>query len=151
MSFEVNLYYNDSEFNRVDKNISLIETCQGTLKENTDLANPSIDLQIDWEKSKRCNYAYISALKRYYFVRKIYFVAGGLTRVDLKSDVLMSNKYQIRLNGGVIARNSRLYNMYINDGDIRATQKTNMLLYTLPKKFTPNNGFYVIGMAGVNH
>lgn len=92
MSISIVLYNCTCEQNRVDKSgyISQVATLTGTLREQTDIVSPSIN--IEYSGFPAVNYAYIAAFSRYYYIDDITSLATDLWRFDMREDVLMSFK-----------------------------------------------------------
>ena len=66
--FEIKLYSNTAETNRVDKTnfLTLKATLQGNLKEKTSIINPIINFELS--DVPDFNYVYIAEFNRYYFI-----------------------------------------------------------------------------------
>ena len=62
-----------------------------------------------------CNYAYIPAFRRYYFVSDVTAITSKLFQLTLNVDVLMSFKDEILMNTALIARNENDYSPLITD------------------------------------
>lgn len=112
----IKLYSNNSDINRVDKTsfIVLKKSLEGTLKEETSIINPSIVVSSD-SSILNSNYAYIDSFQRYYFITNITSIRNDLWRLDLKCDVLMSFKDEIKNIKCLVARNENNYNPLLND------------------------------------
>lgn len=113
--FEINLYQNKAEINRIDKTDYLVSvgSISGYLREESSLIEPK--LIIEYEEIPNFNYVYIAKFKRYYFVQEITSVRTRLFRITLKCDVLMSYKEKILNLNCYIARNEYEYNLDIQD------------------------------------
>lgn len=119
---QIIFYNNNSDDNAVPKDLNLLNTLTGELKDTTDILNPSI--LITSNVSLSANYMYIAAFNRYYFITTIEVVRAGLYRVTGKVDVLNSHWQEIK-NCSVIAEKSRnLYNAFIVDGKRKFYQYT---------------------------
>lgn len=141
----IRLYDNHSPVNQVDKDIILLDTLTGTLREESSVLNPTITI----EKSSPTgfNYVYIEEFARFYFIEELTMVRNGLIRLQLKVDPLMSFNAGIKSNKAIIRKSASNFNVLINDNSIRTYQND---LYTY-KQFP--NGFgsnfeYVLVMAG---
>lgn len=88
---EVIFFNNLSSYNVVNKRLEEINRLQFTFKEQSNIINPSLILK----NYKSGNYCYIGDLKRYYYVRDIDLLEGGLFRINCEIDVLMSYKDDI--------------------------------------------------------
>lgn len=140
--FEIILYKNKAERNRVDKS-TYIEKCaelKGTLRESTSILTPVITIQfgkkeidvvesnsewVIWNGNKvvitleevlSCNYVYIPMFKRYYFIDDIVSVRNGLWQISMSVDFLMSFKDKIYAQRAFIERSERFYDdSYVDD------------------------------------
>ena len=92
------------------------------------------------------NYAYIQEFGRYYFVKNITSVRNGVTRLVMHVDVLTSWKTQIRACTAIITRQENAWNLYLNDGSLRAYQDPNV--YTVPFSSGFVGSSFVLAVAG---
>lgn len=114
-----NFYVNSSDKLKVEKDLTQILTNKIiTIIEPVDIFNPIIKLskQIG---SLSFNYIYISDFNRYYFVTEPPTWRGGFYEVKLHCDVLMSFKSGFYTKNVIIKRNSRNYNLYLNDDHMK--------------------------------
>lgn len=150
MSFDIIFYKNRSEPNRLDKTSYLDRYTQisGVLRNSTSIISPTIDIQFEWrqdyvvdgqgtwvisdgkkvilatlEELLQCNYCYIEAFKRYYYITDIVSVRQGLWSISMSVDVLMSYKDIIKQQRGIVARNEFDFNNLLNDVLLPATEK----------------------------
>lgn len=108
----------------VDKRTYLSEhpvELKGETRDNIiDVVNPVI--LVSSEAPIDCNYAYIAAFGRYYFVR-VSVIRAGLYALSMHCDVLMSYRTQIAASKAVARRtkdsgeNGNI-NLYVKDGDL---------------------------------
>lgn len=139
--FEINLYQNKAEINRVDKTDYLVSvgSISGYLREESSLIEPK--LIIEYEEVPNFNYVYIPKFNRYYFVQEITSVRTRLFRITLKCDVLMSYKEKILNLNCYIARNEYEFNLNIQDDllpfeyqkevEIRSSRELQLIKYTI--------------------
>ena len=99
----IRLCINNSEKNKINKSLTSGITLSGTLRNESDVVNPSIAINID--NPTIYNYAYIPEFKRYYFITDFTSIRTGIWRINLKSDVLMSFKDSI-LSSRVLISNT---------------------------------------------
>ena len=90
---DITLYKNNSEKNKISKSLSNGHTLTGTLRNESNVVNPTIIINIDNPTSY--NYAYIPMFGRYYFITDFVSLRTGIWQINLKSDVLMSFKNSI--------------------------------------------------------
>lgn len=103
----------------LDKELVGAVTLTGTLKNNTSVVNPVIEIHSNVALTG--NYMHIPAFNRYYFVTDIVSIRTGLWNVTGHVDVLMSWKTAIRQQRAAIARNENSYNLYLNDDKFQVT------------------------------
>lgn len=122
-AFDLLLYRNSAEVNRVDKTPYLVsvDTITGVLRDECSMQRPSI--LINTLEIPSFNYVYIPVFNRYYYVTSITAVSFGLWRVELNCDVLMSFKDKIKTLSAIIGRQENDYNNYLIDNEI-PTQNT---------------------------
>lgn len=124
MSFVIKLQENTSPSNKVTKSITDIATATGSLREGTNILQPTIlvESQLDSDIIGRVNYAYIEIWHRYYYVTNITLDITGLWLISMHVDVLMSYADGIKAQNCIVARQERRYNMYLDDGWFMAYQ-----------------------------
>lgn len=117
-TFDINLYQNSAEVNRVDKGQFLVGvgTLSGALREECSMLTPSIVYQS--ENVPTFNYVYIPIFNRYYFVTSLSSVSKNVWRMELNCDVLMTYKEQIFLLQGVIGRQEVDFNPLLVDNEL---------------------------------
>lgn len=130
------LYTNNSEDNKLVKDLTLLATFTGELKEATDVLNPVITLTGIDEHIYKLNYVFIPELGRYYFVTDIESVNNNLWALTLHVDVLMSYQTDILNLSGILARQEYNYNMELRDTNIPTLQKTNIQYMKFPNTFS---------------
>lgn len=146
MSFEISLMRNNSAKEQLDKELSVLRTVSGTLKESTSIINPIIKIECDLSDFTRCNYMYIPEFNRYYFVTNINSVYDGLVEFSGHVDVLTTYKDEIRRNNAIIKRQENLWNLYLNDGSFKVYQNPMVLTKSFPGGFTSHE--FVLAVAG---
>lgn len=127
-TFEMDLYKNTAEINRVDKTnyLTSVGSLFGALRTECSIIRPSII--IEQETLPSFNYVYIGAFGRYYFVTGITSVAYKMWRIELNTDVLMTYKNGIALLTAIIARQENDYNDDLIDTEI-PTEKEPTVIY----------------------
>lgn len=146
MSFDINIQRNNSEKNRVTKNISNIMTVSGVLKEETSIIDPIIKIECDLADVTMCNYLTIPAFGRSYFVNNIRSVRNGLVEFSCHVDVLSSFASDIKSNSAIIKKQENDWNLYLNDGSFKVYQNPNVLTKSFPSGF--NTQEFVLAVAG---
>ena len=137
----ITLYNNSSPKIQIGKNLTVVKSMTGELREECDMINPSILIENAGVIS--ANYAYIPEFGRYYFITKITSVRKDLWRVDMHVDVRETYKNQIKANTAVVARSSGYYNLYLPDSKMPLTQDNFNITYTLGSQFD-NAGVFLL-------
>lgn len=124
MSFDVKCYRNNSPTNFVDKELDLLETLNGTLRDGSSIIDPVILVQANAPgfQSNQVNYLYVEQFGRYYYITNIISVNYTLWELHCHVDVLMSYKEQIRQQTAIVARQESQYNLFLDDGIFMAYQ-----------------------------
>lgn len=144
--FNITFYKNNSEDNKLDKDLTQIISMNGDLKNETSIINPVIRIIGSMDNYADCNYMYISAFKRYYFIRDIRSVRNGVLEITAHVDVLMSYKDQIKNCTGIVARNENDYNLYLDDGIFKCYSNPMIQTFNFPNGFKSFN--YILAVAG---
>lgn len=148
MAFDIVLMNNTEELNKITKNPTVVRTLTGTLREETDIVNPEILIEFDGTLTD-CNYMYIQALSRYYFITKIVSVRTKLWRVSAHCDVLKTYSEGILGTTAVVSRNEKKYNLLLNDSMYKVTSNPRIQIANFPNKFEGES--YVLVMNGANY
>lgn len=148
MAFDIVLYRNNSENICVTKNLSLIATVTGNLREETSLLTPSFEVEMSIADALNVNYIYVQAFGRYYYTRAPISVTTGIVRFECKVDPLMSFADEIKANTGIVRRGeyASTFNLYINDGSLVAYQNPYVLTEPFPNGFSGHS--YILLAAG---
>ena len=96
MSITVNLMINSSPKDQINKTLDTFGTYECLLKEATSVIRPTI-LIGNVANLSTCNYMYIPALGRYYYIDDIVSVNDGLWAVSGHVDVLQTYKDKIKI------------------------------------------------------
>ena len=80
MAFNIVLQRNNSEQNKLTKEITDIITVSGELKAETSIIDPVIIIECDLSTVTRCNYMSIAAFGRSYFVNNIRSIRSGFVK-----------------------------------------------------------------------
>lgn len=116
MAVEIQLMNNTSKDLVVDKVLTPLATYSGTFRETVDALRPTFILQ--GTVAANVNYAYIPAFGRFYYVTDRKEVTKDLTELSLYTDVRKSFSTQLANARGIVARNTMIYDMYLNDPKI---------------------------------
>lgn len=148
MAFDIVLMNNQEELNKISKNPATVRTLTGTLREKTDIVDPELDVAFDGTLTD-CNYMYISALSRYYFITKIESVRNGVWRIYAHCDVLKTYAEEILNTEAVVARSESKYNLYLNDSMFKVYSNPRLQIANFPNKFSGES--YVLVMNGAKY
>ena len=146
MSFNVTLQRNNSERNKLTKDISDILTVSGELKTETSIIDPVIIIECDLSAVTGCNYISIPAFGRSYFVNNIRSIRTGLVEFSCHVDVLSTFASQIRDNTAIVRKQENNWNLYLNDGSFKIYQNPTVLTKAFPSGFTTQE--FVLAVAG---
>ena len=146
MSFQILLQVNNSEKNRLDKEVTTISTLTGVLKNETSIINPIILVEGDLSSYVNCNYMQIPVFGRSYFVSNIRSIRRNLFEITAHVDVLSTYKTSIRANSAIVRRQENNWNLYLNDGVFRVYQNTMVLTKDFPSGFSTQE--FVLAVAG---
>lgn len=148
MAFDIVLQRNNSENNRVTKDISDIISVSGVLKAETSIIDPVIMIECDLASVTSCNYMSISAFGRSYFVNNIRSIRAGLVEFSCHVDVLSTYAEAIKTNRAIIRKQENNWNLYLNDGTLKVYQNPNVLTRKFPSGFTTQE--FVLAVAGTS-
>ena len=145
------LYYNKSDKRYMNKQIEAI-TYDGSdhidveFKEDTSIINPTFILRTQ-SKVLTGNYIFVPDLNRYYYIND-YTVSHQRIYINCHVDVLMSFKDEIKKENVIVARNTKLFNMYLEDGKYKVQDRTSVRTVVFPSGFMGHN--LVLGVVGKN-
>lgn len=140
------LYQNLSEYNALDKNLTELISLSGTLREQSSIIDPVINISDIDNYIGSANYAYIPEFNRYYFITNIDSIRENLWRLSFHVDVLYTYREQIRENSAIIERNENEYDLKLNDGLFQTQQNPRIAQFPFPSGFTTWN--FVLAVAG---
>lgn len=142
ITFDINLYKNSAEPNKVDKTaeLSTVGTISGVLRQECSLIDPEIIIQ--YYKPPDFNYCYIANFGRYYYVENIVSMRQNLWRVRLRCDVLMTYKTQILNLNARIARQQYTYSYRQIDSEIPFTNDPEITVQDIPNNLNLGKPHY---------
>lgn len=146
MAFDIVLQRNNSERNKVTKDVSDLLTVSGKLKTETSIIDPVIMIECDLSAVIGCNYMTIQTFGRSYFVNNIRSIRTGLVEFSCHVDVLSSFAAGIRENTAIVRKQENKWNLYLNDGSFKIYQNPNVLTKAFPSGFTTQE--FVLAIAG---
>ena len=140
------LCVNNSEKNKINKSLTAGVTLSGTLRNESNVVNPSIVINI--ENPTIYNYAYIEDFKRYYFITDYVSLRTGIWQINLKSDVLMSFKDSILASSVLInSTETTGKNNYLSGSSWVSNCKAKTDILTFSQGLL-DNGQYILITAG---
>lgn len=123
----------------------------GTLKNNTSVRNPVIQLRLaDYDNARQCNYCYIEDFSRYYYIDDIRIV-NAIIEISMTVDVLESYKDDILNSTQLVARQENKKNYSIIDDRLPMCSDVSITCHYPDKTydtFTTSEGFFVLGTTG---
>ena len=146
MAFDILIQQNQSEKNKIDKDVTTLATITGTLRQETSIIDPVFIVAGDLDDFIDVNYLTVDSFGRSYFVNNIRSVRSGLVELTCHVDVLSSFAAAIRSNTAIIRRQENNWNLYLNDGTFKVYQNPIVLTKAFPSGFTTQE--YVLAVAG---
>lgn len=144
MSIQITLYRNQSEQIAVTKTLTEIATYTGVLRQGVSIKTPVVQFQGDFPVN--CNYFYIPAFQRYYYVTDIASLRNSYYEISGRVDVLMSFRDAIRAQTAVIERQEKKWNLYLEDNRFRIYQNSMIGTMKFPYGFAHEQ--YLLSMRG---
>lgn len=142
-----------NERNAVSKDVTAITTLSGDLKNECDIIDPVIQIEIPAGTPQatlvyNCNYAYIADFGRYYFITGIKGIAKGIIEISLHVDVLYSWKTQILAQSCIVARQEKsdYACLHLSDSYIRTYNDPYHLTKEFPTGFSTTK--FILAVAG---
>ena len=144
--FIVDFYYNHSDADHLNKNITNKRRIFGELRNETSIISPV--LRIQWNGAFNYNYCYIPIWNRYYYIKDPLSYRNNIIELSLEVDPLMSFKEDIRnLNAVINKQESQNINLYLDDGDWVMENKMFNQIYSFSQGFN-QSGEFVLIVAG---
>lgn len=144
---DITLYVNNSEKNKIGKNLTNDLSLSGTLRDATNIINPVILIELN--EIGNYNYCYISNFNRYYFITDITVIRTGLFAISLAVDVLESFKTDIK-NLSVILLNTQNVGVsnYLPSPVFRNNVKSKTDILNFPNGLNDSGEFILITAGG---
>lgn len=139
------LQKNNSEDNRVGKDITDVATVSGSLKNESSVVNPVILIESS-DLASNVNYMTIPEFHRKYFVTDIVSVRNSLVEIHAHCDVIETYAPQIRQQRAIVSRQQNKWNLYLDDGMFKTYQNAQIVTKAFPAGFT--NTEFVLAVAG---
>lgn len=140
------IYQNNTRDNQRTKNITLIASMSGTLREGSSIIDPV--LKIQGSLPYNANYFYIPEFHRYYFVTDCVALRNNIYELHGHCDVLSSAGEGLNSCFGIVRRQENAWNLYLDDGVFKAYSNPNVVQKAFPSGFSTSNMCYVLAVAG---
>lgn len=125
---------------KVHKNLSILGSYSGTLKEECSMINPVIKLQIPESTASQANYAGVTGLDRtyYYFIKDKVMIRSGIVELHLEIDPLMTYETEIKNLVCTVDRteSQEVTNAFIIDNEYQILACENIITKKFPIGFT---------------
>lgn len=143
----ITLYINNSEKNKIGKNLTNDFSLSGALRDATNIINPVILIELN--EIGNYNYCYIPDFNRYYFITDITVIRTGLFAISLMVDVLESFKSDIK-NLSVILLNTQNVGSsnYLPSPVFRNNVKSKTDILNFPNGLNDSGEFILITAGG---
>lgn len=145
MSFSVSIGTCASEKRALDKSFSAVTTATGTLRNESNVVNPSILVEVGVGTIATCNYMEIPTFGRKYYITDMTSMGDNLTLVSGHCDVLATYAQGIRQNTAIVARSATQgnWNLLMTDNQIKLNNRKKVIVR---KGFTafPKNQFSMV-------
>lgn len=142
----IEIYENHSVSNERNKQLLLMASLTGTLRESCSIIDPVI--RIEGTLPPTANYLYIPDFKRYYFINDIISIRNSLYEIHAHCDVLCSAGENLNNCEGVVRRQENNWNLYLDDGVFKAYSNPNVVQKAFPSGFSTSNLTYILAVAG---
>lgn len=146
MSFSITLGKNSSPANKLTKNFTGKLYLSGTLRNESEIIDPTIIINTTSADIFSCNYMQISTFGRSYFITSIKSIRNGVYEVQGHCDVLSSFASEIRANNAIILRQEHNFNLLLNDDVFKCKQNSRIAYKKFPSQLGDFN--YILTVAG---
>ena len=142
MSISISFGVTTSEKRQLDKSVSYALSLSGTLRNETNVVNPTILVEANVSTLAGCNYMSIPAFHRQYFITDVRSISDELCEVSGHCDVLSTYKAGIRSNIAIVGRSATEgnWNLFLTDPMLKVTNKSNIIIKKGYSSF-PKNQF----------
>ena len=145
---QIDLYSITDDPRKLEKTLDTADTRTGAVRGAIDVLRPEVLVE---GGVVLANYAHIPDFGRYYFIEEREAVRKGLQRLQLRVDVLMSYKDQIKTCPAVFDRSQNLDDAYLSDGSLPVHSFQRLATIPFFREFTFGDKFdeqYVVILAG---
>lgn len=136
----ISLAVTSEDEHKVHKNLSVLGSYTGTLREDCGMEAPVVMVQVPEATAQQANYAAISAgteLNRtyYYYIKEKTMHRSGIVELQLECDYLMTFETEIRALTCTVTRNEALANAYLMDEEYKILAYQNIVTKEFPLGF----------------
>ena len=144
---QITLYTQTKPYNSIVRNMTAPVTITGVLRNACDILNVEIEIEYNAVNITK-NYAYIPDFGRYYYFRKPPTIEGKRIVLHLHGDSLYNFRNNIYNSYCVAERSSSNYDLMLPDSVVMGEQGYTIFNRVLPYKFHPEQGEYILTIAG---
>ena len=147
---KINLYKTTSENEKIDKQLKNKITLTGSLKNETDVINPTIIFEI--ENPTDYNYVYIEDFGRYYYITDFKSIRTGIWEVRMHVDVLFTYRSKIKALSAIIDKQqgSALTTELYNDGSFKVREDNFIEIVNYPSGFNDVGEFILLTAGAIS-
>ena len=148
MSFSIEIGKISSPTNSIKKNFTSKQTISGTLRNESEILNPTIIIQSSsaLENLFKCNYMKIADFGRCYFITSVKCIRTFVYEVQAHCDVLSSFASEILANEAIVLRQENNFNLLLNDDVFKCKQNSRVYYKKFPSGLGNYN--YILTVAG---
>ena len=139
------LQKNNSEDNRIGKDLVTVGTITGSLKSDSSIVDPVILVE-SLDLVSNINYMTIPDFHRKYFVNDIVSVRNSLVEIHAHVDVIETYAPEILRQKAIIKRQRDKWNLYLDDGMFKTYQNAKIVTKEFPNGFDHTE--FVLAVAG---
>lgn len=141
---DIYLYNNHDDPIVADKFLAGLGSTSGEFRATVDVLRPTFTIKSGTDNAS-ANYCELPDFGRYYYITGRRKLTTGLTELSLYCDVRKTFLTQLRGNFGIVERQERNYDMYLNDDKIPTGARKTVSIYTFSDTpFTGGNDNRVI-------
>lgn len=144
---QITLYTQTKPYNSTARNMTAPVVVSGFLRDECNIFNPNIEIEYNPEYINK-NYAYIPEYGRYYYFKESPTIKGKRMILHLHGDSLFNFRNNIYASYCVAERSSSNYDLMLPDSVVLGEQGYNIFNRVLPYKFHPEQGEYILTIAG---
>ena len=144
---QITLYTQTKPYNSLARTMTSPVVVTGVLRNTCDILNVEIEIEYNATNITK-NYAFIPDFGRFYYFRKPPTIEGKRIVLHLHGDSLYNFRNNIYASYCVAERSSSNYDLMLPDSVVMGEQGYNIFNRVLPYKFHPEQGEYILTIAG---